>query len=65
MLREVREEIERDIFRAIKKAISPKLQKMQAKLDKCIEEKTFLDDVSDASATLQFKLFLCIGKCDN
>lgn len=41
------EETEREILEAIEKAVSSsqKLQKMQAKLDRCVEEKGFLDEV--------------------
>lgn len=38
-------ETESEIAEAVDKAVSLKLQKLQAKLDKCIKEKKFLDDV--------------------
>lgn len=46
---EVVEEIERETSEAIDKALhqNKKLQKMQDKLEKCIEEKKFLDDIND------------------
>jgi BRCA1-associated protein len=46
LLEEVEEETEREISKAVKKAIAQKPQKFQAKLDRCIKEKKFLDDVS-------------------
>ncbi|KAF5947156.1 hypothetical protein HYC85_017384 [Camellia sinensis] len=48
LLREVEEETEREISEAIEKAASgnQKLQKMQAKLDKCDEEKSFFDEIN-------------------
>ncbi|KAA8541958.1 hypothetical protein F0562_023110 [Nyssa sinensis] len=49
LLEEVEEETEREISKAVEKALSQnqKLQKMQVKLNKCIEEKKFLDDIND------------------
>ncbi|CAK9142014.1 unnamed protein product [Ilex paraguariensis] len=49
LLREVEEETKRDTSEAVEKALAhnPKLQKMQAKLDKCLEELKFLDDIND------------------
>ncbi|XP_022954178.1 BRCA1-associated protein [Cucurbita moschata] len=47
LLLEVKEETEREISRAIEKTINQKLQKMQAKLDKCIKEKKFIDDLNE------------------
>ncbi|XP_059644479.1 BRAP2 RING ZnF UBP domain-containing protein 2 isoform X2 [Cornus florida] len=46
LLREVEEETEREVSEAVEKALSQnqKLQKMQTKLGKCVEEKKFLDD---------------------
>ena len=41
----MKEETEREISRAVEKAVSLKLQKLQAKLDRCIKEKKFLDEV--------------------
>lgn len=48
LLQEVEEETERESSAAVKKSLSqnPKLMKLQAKLEKCMEEKKFLDDVS-------------------
>ncbi|CAL5355993.1 unnamed protein product [Camellia sinensis] len=48
LLREVEEEAEREISEAIEKAASgnQKLQKMQAKLDKCDQEKSFFDEIN-------------------
>lgn len=43
---EIKEETEKKISEAIKKAVSLKLQKFQMKLDKCIEEMKFMEDVS-------------------
>lgn len=47
LLQEVEEETEKEISEAVEKAMSqsPKLQKMQAKLDKCVEEKKIINDV--------------------
>ncbi|KAJ6929800.1 BRAP2 RING ZnF UBP domain-containing protein 2-like isoform X1 [Populus alba x Populus x berolinensis] len=47
LLKEVNEETEREISEAVKKAIAQKLQKLQAKLDRCIKEKKFLDDLNE------------------
>ncbi|KAG6507108.1 hypothetical protein ZIOFF_032449 [Zingiber officinale] len=47
---EIKEETEKDISEAIKKAVSLKLQKFQIKLDKCIEEKKFMEDLHFASS---------------
>ncbi|KAL5743737.1 hypothetical protein ACOSQ2_026853 [Xanthoceras sorbifolium] len=47
LLEEVKEEIEKETSEAIKKAIAQKLQKMQSKLDRCIKEKKFLDDLNE------------------
>ncbi|XP_052176452.1 BRAP2 RING ZnF UBP domain-containing protein 2 [Diospyros lotus] len=49
LLRGVEEETEREISEAVKKAVSgnQKLQKMQAKLDKCVKEKKFLDEINE------------------
>ncbi|KAF5954398.1 hypothetical protein HYC85_007254 [Camellia sinensis] len=48
LLREVEEETEREISEAIEKAASgnQKLQKMQVKLDKCDQEKSFFDEIN-------------------
>ncbi|VAI55994.1 unnamed protein product [Triticum turgidum subsp. durum] len=47
LLSEVKEENEKEISAATSKAVSMmKLQKLQAKLDKCLEEKSFLDDIN-------------------
>jgi len=45
-LLEAKEETEREISEAVEKAVSLKLRKLQSKIDKCVEEKKFLDDVS-------------------
>ncbi|KAG8388250.1 hypothetical protein BUALT_Bualt02G0106200 [Buddleja alternifolia] len=49
LLEEVEEDTKRESSRAVEKALSqnPKLLKLQAKLDKCMEEKRFLDDIND------------------
>lgn len=49
LLQEVEEDTERESAAAVEKALSQnlKLLKLQAKLDKCIEEKKFLDDIND------------------
>lgn len=43
---EIKEETEKEISEAINKAVSLKLQKFQIKLDKCLDEKKFMEDVS-------------------
>lgn len=43
LLLEAKEESEK----AIEKAVTWKLQKLQSKLDKCVEEKRFLDDINE------------------
>lgn len=45
LLQEVKDESEREISSAVEKAVTLKLQKVQAKLDRCVKEKKFLDDV--------------------
>ncbi|KAL6952142.1 RING-type E3 ubiquitin transferase [Sarracenia purpurea var. burkii] len=49
LLREVEEETAKEISEAVEKAVSgsQKLQKMQAKLDKCVKEKKFLDEINE------------------
>ncbi|KAE9453583.1 hypothetical protein C3L33_14543, partial [Rhododendron williamsianum] len=49
LIREVEEETEREMSEAIEKAVSSsqKLQKMQAKLDRCVKEKGFLDELNE------------------
>ncbi|KAL6537638.1 BRAP2 RING ZnF UBP domain-containing protein 2 [Orobanche minor] len=49
LLQEVEEDIERNSSKAVQKALSQnsKLLKLQAKLDKCIEEKSFFDNIND------------------
>lgn len=47
LLQEIKEETEKDIAEAVGKAVSLKLQKLQAKLDRCIKEKKFLDDINE------------------
>lgn len=46
LLLEVKEEYEREVSAATAKAVSIKHPKLQTKLDKCIEEKRFLDDIN-------------------
>ncbi|KAM7475873.1 hypothetical protein LguiB_023116 [Lonicera macranthoides] len=48
-IQEVEEETEREVSEAVEKALNqnPKLQKMQVKLDKYMEEKKFLEDIND------------------
>lgn len=46
MLQQVNEETEREIADAVNKAVMQKRQKMQAKLERCVKEKKFLEDVS-------------------
>lgn len=53
LLLEVKEQTEKEISEAVEKAASLKLQKLQSKLDKCIKEKKFLDDVSTLGAPVQ------------
>ncbi|WCJ40438.1 zinc finger (C3HC4-type RING finger) family protein [Euphorbia peplus] len=47
LLEEVKDDTEREISEAIKKAVAQKLQKLQAKLDRCLKEKKFLDEVNE------------------
>lgn len=49
LLQELEEQIERDISAAVKASLeqNTKLQKMQAKLDKGLKEKKFLDDINE------------------
>ncbi|WOK95068.1 BRCA1-associated protein isoform X1 [Canna indica] len=47
MLLEIKEDTEKEISEAIKKAVSLKLQKLQIKLDKYIEENKFLEDINE------------------
>ncbi|KAG8656210.1 hypothetical protein MANES_04G106600v8 [Manihot esculenta] len=47
LLQEAREETEREISEAIKKALAQKSQKLQAKLDRCLKEKKFLDELNE------------------
>lgn len=47
LLQETKEETEKEIAEAVDKAVSLKLQKLQAKLDRCIKEKKFLDDINE------------------
>ncbi|KAL5574509.1 hypothetical protein UlMin_016208 [Ulmus minor] len=47
LLQEVQDETETEISSAVEKAVTLKLQKMQAKLDRCLQEKKFLDDVNE------------------
>lgn len=45
LLLEAKEETDRAISEAVEKSVSMRLQKMQGKLQKCYEEKRFLDEV--------------------
>ncbi|XP_027098343.1 BRAP2 RING ZnF UBP domain-containing protein 2-like isoform X1 [Coffea arabica] len=49
LLENIEQETEQGISKAVEQAISqnPKLLKLQAKLDKLVEEKKFLDDIND------------------
>lgn len=47
LLQEAKEDTEKDIAEAVDKAVTLKLQKLQAKLDKCTKEKKFLDDINE------------------
>ncbi|GJN19187.1 hypothetical protein PR202_gb06432 [Eleusine coracana subsp. coracana] len=47
LLLEVKEENEKEISIATEKALSAKIQKLQAKFHKCSEEKRFLDEIND------------------
>ncbi|ONK70383.1 uncharacterized protein A4U43_C05F33150 [Asparagus officinalis] len=47
LLQEEKEETERELSGAIEKSASSKLQKLKSKLDKCVEEKKFLDDINE------------------
>ncbi|KAF3450932.1 hypothetical protein FNV43_RR07021 [Rhamnella rubrinervis] len=47
LLQEVKEDMEREISSAVEKAEALKLQKLQAKLDRCVKEKKFLDDLNE------------------
>lgn len=54
LLQEVKEGTEREISNAVEKAVP--LKKLQAKLDRCVKEKKFLDDVSVNSCTSRVDL---------
>ncbi|XP_024021874.1 BRCA1-associated protein [Morus notabilis] len=47
LLEDVKEENEREISIAVEKALALRLQKMQAKLDRCLKEKSILDDLNE------------------
>ncbi|CAO2815180.1 unnamed protein product [Amaranthus hypochondriacus] len=47
LLHEVKEETKREVAQAVDKAVSLKLQKMLAKLDRSIQEKKFLNDINE------------------
>lgn len=47
LLQEAKEDTEKEIAEAVDKAVTLKLQKLQAKLDKCMKEKKFLDDINE------------------
>ncbi|PUZ74393.1 hypothetical protein GQ55_1G061900 [Panicum hallii var. hallii] len=46
LLLEDKEETEKEIAAAVEKAVSIKIQKLEAKIDKCTEEKRFLEEVN-------------------
>jgi len=46
LLLEDKEETEKEIAAAVEKAVSIKVQKLEAKIEKCTEEKRFLDEVN-------------------
>ncbi|CAM8993468.1 unnamed protein product [Rhodiola kirilowii] len=48
LLQEIKDETDKEISEAVGKAVTLKLQKMQAKLDKCVEEKKFLDQINES-----------------
>ncbi|PKA57547.1 RING-H2 finger protein ATL54 [Apostasia shenzhenica] len=47
LLQEAKEEAEREISEAIEKAVNMRLQKLNAKLDKCVEEKRFFNEINE------------------
>ncbi|KAJ7951957.1 BRCA1-associated protein [Quillaja saponaria] len=47
LLQEVKEETEREISKSVEKAVTLKLHKIQLKLDRCIKEKKFLDELNE------------------
>ncbi|KAL8139372.1 hypothetical protein V2J09_005393 [Rumex salicifolius] len=47
LLQEVNDETQREISEAVGKAVSLKCDKLQAKLNKCVEEKKFHDDINE------------------
>ncbi|KAM7258243.1 hypothetical protein ACFE04_013984 [Oxalis oulophora] len=47
LLQDVKDQTEREISEAVNKAVTQRLAKMQAKLDRCIKEKKFLDDLNE------------------
>ncbi|XP_058111387.1 BRAP2 RING ZnF UBP domain-containing protein 2 isoform X1 [Magnolia sinica] len=47
LLLEVKEETDTEISEAVEKAVGSKLLKIQCKLDKCAEEKKFLDEINE------------------
>ncbi|XP_050233628.1 BRAP2 RING ZnF UBP domain-containing protein 2 [Mercurialis annua] len=47
LLQEVKEDTERDKLEAVKKVVPQRLQKLQSKLDRCLKEKKFLDEVNE------------------
>lgn len=64
LIREVEEETEREISEGIEKAVgsNQKLQKLQAKLDRCVKEKGFLDEVLFFFCSwVSWNLHLCIA----
>ena len=46
LLQQVKEETDRKKSEAVKKVVNSKLQKLQARFEKCTREKKFLDEVS-------------------
>ncbi|XP_059459018.1 BRAP2 RING ZnF UBP domain-containing protein 2 [Corylus avellana] len=47
LLQDVKEETEREISKAVDKAVAQKLQKIQVKLDRCVKEKEILEDLNE------------------
>ncbi|XP_077216737.1 zinc finger (C3HC4-type RING finger) family protein [Tasmannia lanceolata] len=47
LLLEVKEETEKEISEAVENSVGYKLQKIQSKIDKCLEEKKFLEDINE------------------
>ncbi|XP_010537913.1 PREDICTED: BRCA1-associated protein [Tarenaya hassleriana] len=47
LLQDVKEEAEKKVSEAVSKAIGQRLQKLQAKLDRCVQDKKFLDELNE------------------